>query len=198
MKTLVVATANQGKLREFRELLAGLQLKILSLADYPAMASINESGRTFAENAIIKAEAVMNHTGELALADDSGLEVDALGGRPGIYSARFAGADGDDEANNKKLLAELASVADTKRTARFRSAIAIASPGLPVQVAEGACEGIIIHEPRGMGGFGYDPLFFVPDLGKTFAQLEPERKNAISHRANAMIEARKILEAILG
>ncbi len=198
MKKLVVATANQGKLREFRELLAGVQLKILSLADYPAMAPINESGSTFAENAIIKAEAVMNYTGELALADDSGLEVDALDGRPGIYSARFAGTAGDDEANNKKLLAELTSVADTKRTARFRSAIAVASPGLPVQVVEGVCEGIIIHEPRGMGGFGYDPLFFVPALGKTFAQMAPERKNAISHRANAMIEARKILEEILG
>jgi XTP/dITP diphosphohydrolase len=198
MKMLVAATRNKGKLREFRELLAGLPLEVVSLSIFPAIAEIEETGSSFAENAVIKAETVARHTGELALADDSGLEVDALSGNPGIYSARYAGQGAGDDANNRKLLAELAAVADTKRTARFRAAIAVAAPDLPTRVAEGVCEGIIIHEPRGSGGFGYDPLFFVPEHGKSFAEMTPDEKNAISHRARAMYGARQILEEILG
>jgi XTP/dITP diphosphohydrolase len=198
MIILVAATRNKGKLSELRELLAGLPLEVVSLSDYPSLAEIEETGSSFAENAIIKAEAVAHHTGEMALADDSGLEVDALEGSPGIYSARYAGPGAGDEANNRKLLAELAVVADAKRTARFRAAIAVAAPGLPTRVAEGVCEGIIIHEPRGTGGFGYDPLFFVPEYGKSFAEMLPEEKNSVSHRARAMSGARQVLEQILG
>ncbi|MBS4023218.1 MAG: XTP/dITP diphosphatase [Dethiobacter sp.] len=197
MKKLVAATGNMGKLREFRELLVGLELEVVSLADFPSIGEIEESGKSFAENAILKAESVSLHTGEFALADDSGLEVDALGGRPGIFSARFAGIGAKDAANNKKLLAELAAAADSDRTARFRAAIAVAAPCFPTQVAEGECAGLIIHEPRGTGGFGYDPLFFVPELGKTFAEMTPAEKNSVSHRARAMSGARKILKQIL-
>ena len=197
MKILVAATRNTGKLREFRELLAGLPLEVVSLSAFPDMDEIEETGSSFAENAVIKAEAMVRHTGELALADDSGLEVDALSGSPGIYSARYAGPGAGDDDNNRKLLAELAAVDGVKRTARFRSAIAVAAPNQPTRVAEGICEGIIIHEPRGTGGFGYDPLFFLTGQGKTFAEMEPEEKNAVSHRAKAMSGARKILEQIL-
>lgn len=185
MKKLVIATRNAGKVEEFRQLLAGMPLILASLTDYPDIPEVEETGAFFAENAVIKAEIVARYTGELTLADDSGLEVDALNGRPGIYSARFAGPCSTDEENNKKLLAELAGVSAGKRTARFKAAIAIAAPGLKTIVVEGVCHGFVALLPQGTGGFGYDPLFFVPEAGKTFAEMSADEKNRISHRAKA-------------
>ncbi|EEG78180.1 XTP/dITP diphosphatase [Dethiobacter alkaliphilus] len=193
---LIIASRNEGKLREFAQLLADSPLEPVSLSAYPNLPEIEETGSTFRENAALKAETVARLTGEWALADDSGLEVDALGGEPGVYSARYAGEGQGDEANNKKLLDKLADVPEEKRTARFRAVIAIARPGKDTQFAEGAVEGIIAFSPQGSGGFGYDPLFLVPHTGKTFAQMTGEEKNRISHRARAMEQAMKILKQI--
>ncbi|MBS4031084.1 MAG: XTP/dITP diphosphatase [Clostridiales bacterium] len=193
MRKLILASHNAGKLKEFQSLLSGLPFVVTSLADYPGIPEIKETGATFAENAAIKAEAVAQYTGELSLADDSGLEVDALHGSPGVYSARFAGEPASDEANNHKLLDLLSAVPEEKRTARFRCVIAIAAPGIPTQLAEGRCDGVITLTPCGTGGFGYDPLFYVPSQGKTFAEMTAEQKNKISHRAHALAAAISIL-----
>ena len=194
---IVIATKNQGKLREFKTLLADLPLTVTSLSDYPAIGEIAETGSSFADNAALKAEAVARQTGLLTLADDSGLEVDALGGRPGIYSARFAGPGAADQENNARLLAELRHVPLPERTARFRSVIALARHGEKTIFVEGICEGLIAERPAGSGGFGYDPLFFVPAVGQTFAEMPPAVKNKISHRARAMAAARVILQELL-
>ena len=194
---LVLATQNAGKLAEFREMLVDLPYEIVSLASYPNLPEIEETGATFAENAALKAETVAAATGELSLADDSGLEVDVLNGRPGIFSARYAGIHAGDEANNIKLLAELAGIPHGQRTARFRAVIAIAQPGRQTEFAEGVCEGFIVFSPQGTGGFGYDPLFFVPQAKKTFAQMTPQEKNSISHRARAMAQATEVLRRIV-
>ncbi|HAA88990.1 MAG TPA: non-canonical purine NTP pyrophosphatase [Peptococcaceae bacterium] len=198
MKKIVIASRNPGKIAEFRQLLAELPLEVLSLLDFPEIPEILESGLTFRENALLKARTVTSYTGLTALADDSGLEVDYLGGAPGVYSARYAGPECDDAANNQKLLAELAGVPLEKRTARFRCVIAITTPRGEEFFCEGVCEGKIGYTPRGESGFGYDPLFIVPALGKTFAELGPEVKNRISHRAQAMRLAREILERLVG
>lgn len=197
MRKLVIATRNAGKLEEFCSLLAGLPFDVLSLAQFPGVPEIEETGDTFAANARLKAETVSRLTGELALADDSGLEVDALSGRPGVFSARFAGPCATDEENNRKLLCELEGVPAAKRTARFRAAIAIAGPGITTRVVEGVCEGIVTDSPRGSGGFGYDPLFFVPESGKTFAEMPQAEKNRISHRARAMSAALEVLRELV-
>lgn len=196
MTRLVIASRNKGKVTEYRRLLADLPFEVLSLADFPALPEIEEHGRTFAENALLKAETVSRLTGELALADDSGLEADALDGRPGLYSARYSGPGATDEQNNLKLLAELSGLPDSQRTARFRAAIAIAGPGLTPRLAEGFCSGTIAHSPRGTSGFGYDPLFFVPEAGKTFAEMDGSEKNRYSHRARAFAAAREILRRL--
>lgn len=193
---LIIATKNAGKLAEFRALLAGLPFEVESLADYPQIADIDETGETFAENAAIKAETVSRIAGELALADDSGLEVDALDGNPGVHSARYAGLGAGDEANNKKLLAQLANVPAENRTARFRAVIAVSQPGRATQFAHGVCEGNITFTVQGENGFGYDPLFVVLETNKTFAQMSAEQKNKISHRAHAMGKAADILKNI--
>lgn len=193
---LIIATKNKGKLAEFKQLLAGLPYEVLSLADYPEIADIEETGETFAENAAIKAEAVARATGELALADDSGLAVDTLDGRPGVYSARYAGVGMGDKANNEKLLHELAGVPQKERTARFHAVIAIAGPGLETKLAHGSIEGIVADSPRGTDGFGYDPLFLVPSAQKTFAEMSAAEKNKISHRARALAKALVVLEEI--
>ena len=195
---LVLATLNPGKIAELETLLADLPLTLVPLAAYPDYNPPEETGRTLAENAALKAESVARFTGLWALADDSGLEVDALGGRPGVYSARYAGDDADDEKNNAKLLAELAGVAAAERTARFRAVLALAHPGQPTRFAEGVCEGLIALEPRGESGFGYDPLFYYPPAGKTFAELLPAEKNKISHRAKALQAARELLQQLAG
>ena len=192
---LLIATGNRGKLEEFRALLP-LEMDLLTLHDV-GLDSPPETGTTFAENARLKARAAATQSGLLAIADDSGLEVDALDGAPGLYSARYAGEPGDDEANRKKLLAALAGVPFARRRARFRCAVVVATPDGREAVAEGVCEGAIAFEPAGSNGFGYDPLFMLPD-GRTMAQLSPEEKNAISHRARACQAARPALLNLLG
>jgi XTP/dITP diphosphohydrolase len=193
MAKLVLASSNPGKISELRALLETLNIMVVSLEDYPNLPEVKEDGATFTENAIKKARAVAVATGLPALADDSGLEVDCLDGAPGVFSARFAGKSGNDQANNEKLLRLLAGVPLEKRTARFRCVVAIATPTGQVCTVEGVCEGIITTKPRGEMGFGYDPLFFVPGLGKTFAELVPAVKNRISHRARALAQIRQII-----
>jgi len=193
---IVVATGNRGKLTELQSLLGPLGVEIKSMKDFPDLPEVVEDGSTFAENAAKKAVEVSRATGEIALADDSGLEVDHLGGAPGVYSARFAGEHKDDRANNEKLLALLEGVPPEKRTARFKCVVALAVPGDRIYTAEGACEGVIGTAPRGEEGFGYDPLFIIPELGKTFAQLDLDTKNSISHRGKAFARARKIISGL--
>ncbi|MDI9567382.1 MAG: XTP/dITP diphosphatase [bacterium] len=192
-KTLVIATKNRGKIREFNRALAGLGLEFLSLHDFPHLGPIEEDGTTFLENACKKALVAARHSGLPALADDSGLEVDYLGGAPGVLSARFAGRDGDDEANNRKLLELLAGVPCRERQARFRCALAVATPEELLVTTEGVLEGYIGLEPRGKGGFGYDPLFVVPDYNCTLAEMALETKNKISHRGRALEQLREKL-----
>jgi XTP/dITP diphosphohydrolase len=186
---LVAATANAHKLRELQAMF-GAYFDVVSMRDAGFEGEIEENGATFRENAILKAEAVSKATGQWALADDSGLSVDALHGAPGVYSARYAGKHGDDAANNTLLLKNLEG--EENRAAKFVSAIALAGPGAETVVVEGECPGQILHEPRGTDGFGYDPLFLY-ETGKTFAQMQAEEKNAVSHRARA---AQKMLEHI--
>lgn len=192
-RPLVFATRNQGKLVELRQLLPGVD--VLSIDEAAArigraIPDVVEDADTFAGNAAKKAREVSAITGLPALADDSGLEVDALGGAPGVYSARYAGDQHDDAANNAKLLTTLANVPAAQRTARFRAALALADVtgplGSEVITADGACEGIILDAPRGTGGFGYDPLFYAPELGQTFAEAGVGPKSDLSHRARAM------------
>jgi len=186
MLELVVATRNKGKVREITAALARVDINIVSLADYPCAPEVEEDGVTFRENAVKKARGAAEHTKMYALADDSGLEVDALDGVPGVHSARYTGVNATDGDNNNKLLAELEGVPDDKRAARFVCAIALCSPDGEVTVAEGVCEGVIAVSPRGTNGFGYDPLFYYPPLGKTFAELTKEDKLAVSHRGKAL------------
>lgn len=190
---IVLATNNQGKVREFHVLLAGLPLEILTLADFPHLPEVVEDGTTFSENATKKARETASATGLLALADDSGLEVDYLAGAPGVYSARYAGPQKSDKDNNARLLKDLSEVPTENRTARFRCVIAIATPEGKVELAEGSCEGRIGFTARGEGGFGYDPLFVVPEYGATFAELGLEVKNRISHRGKALKAAADLL-----
>jgi XTP/dITP diphosphohydrolase len=195
MKELVLASGNKGKLAEFQRLLEGLDVQIHSMKEYPEIGEIVEDGSTFAENALIKARAVCKATGKPAMADDSGLAVDALDGAPGIYSARFAGEQRSDADNNAKVLQLLEGVEDGKRTARFFCVIAIVLPDGREYTVEGTCEGTILHALQGEGGFGYDPLFYVESLDKTFAEMTMEEKNRISHRGHAN---RKAVEIIRG
>lgn len=186
MIEIVVASKNAGKVAEFASVLADLPVKVRALSDFGNVTEAIEDGETFYANAVLKAEHYAKITGLPCLADDSGLEVDALGGAPGVYSARYSGDNATDEANNSKLLNELAKDEGSSRTARFRCALALVSPGRHMITAEGTCEGIIIDEPRGQGGFGYDPLFYVPEMGKTLAEMTMTEKNSISHRGQAI------------
>jgi XTP/dITP diphosphohydrolase len=194
---LVFATRNRGKLVELRDLLPELDIAPLD----PALPEVVEDADTFAGNAIKKAREVSAATGLPALADDSGLEVDALGGAPGVHSARYAGAGHDDDANNARLLAALVGVPAPRRTARFRAVLALCDVrgrlGHGAITAEGACEGVILDAPRGTGGFGYDPLFFAPELAMTFAEAGTGTKRELSHRARAMAAMRPRLLAYL-
>jgi XTP/dITP diphosphohydrolase len=195
---LVIATNNQGKLGEFRQLLDGCGFDLVTPADLGIPFDVEETGSTFDENARLKAVEAARVCGLVALADDSGLEVDYLGGRPGVFSARYAGGDRTDpdisEARQiELLLGELSGVPDDRRTARFRCVIAIATPAGNVRYADGVFEGRIGYEPRGEYGFGYDPVFIVPGRGMTSAELPPEEKNRISHRGRAAAKAREIL-----
>jgi XTP/dITP diphosphohydrolase len=196
---LLVATNNPGKVQEYAELLEDLPVEIVFPIQVGLNLEIVESGKTFEENARIKARAYARASGQLTLADDSGLEVDALGGAPGVHSARYAGPGSSDADRYRKLLAALSGVPAGQRSARFRCVIALAQPGGPVQIAEGTCEGQIGFEPRGEHGFGYDPVFVVAGWhGQTMAELSPEVKNTISHRAQAVRAARPLLAEILG
>ncbi|WP_332629165.1 XTP/dITP diphosphatase [Halalkalibacter flavus] len=184
MKEIVIATQNKGKIAEFKQLFEGLEVR--SLLDYPNIPDIVEDGMTFAENAAKKAETLATYLNRMVIADDSGLQVDALDGRPGVYSARYAGPSKNDIDNMDKVLRELKDIPSEDRTARFICLIAVASPNQETKIYEGTCEGIITNEARGTNGFGYDPIFYVPDLEKTMAQLTVEEKNKRSHRANAL------------
>jgi len=193
---LVLATRHQGKMKELQELLTGAAVEVVSLADFPNVPEVVEDGVTFQVNAIKKARTVAEAVGEVSLSDDSGLEVDYLDGAPGVISARFAG-EHDDAANNRKLLELLSGVPWEKRTSRFRCVIAIAVPGGPTETVEGTCAGIITTEPRGAQGFGYDPLFYVPDYQKTFAELDGAEKNLVSHRGKALQKALVVIKRML-
>jgi XTP/dITP diphosphohydrolase len=195
LKGLIVATANPGKLREFRALLADLPFEICSLAEL-SLPSPEETGATFLANAMLKARHAAAAGRCAAVADDSGIEVDALGGAPGIYSARYAGAGASDAANNVKLISALRGVPPEMRGARYRCALVfVAAADAPPRVAEAAWEGFILDTPRGAGGFGYDPYFWLPELKKTAAELAPDEKNRLSHRGRAMRALREILQA---
>jgi XTP/dITP diphosphohydrolase len=193
--TIVLASGNQGKLEELRSLL-GTDVSVISAADLGAVLP-EETGSTFEENAILKAVAVAEQTGRIVIADDSGLEVDALDGAPGVYSARYAGPESDDEKNKAKLLETISGIDYERRTARFRCAIAIAFGPGDVATTTGTCEGHITTSERGSGGFGYDPLFELAG-GKTMAELDSDEKNLISHRGHAMRAALSILSDRLG
>lgn len=194
---LVIATMNPGKFREIQAILAPLGLKILSLRDFPEIPDIVEDGKTFEENAIKKAAAVARLIGRVAIADDSGLAVDALQGRPGVFSSRYAGEKGTDEERYRKLLKEMAGTPQGKRGAAFICAMAVASPRGKVEVVDGECRGEIAFSPQGSHGFGYDPVFYLPERGKTMAELGPEIKNRISHRAQALEKLRQLLPKFL-
>ena len=192
MKKIVFATGNQGKLREVKKILADLNVDIVSMKEEGIQIDVDENGTTFAENAQIKATAIGAHTDAIVLADDSGLVIDALNGEPGIYSARYLGEDTSYRIKNQNLIDRLEGVPDERRTARFVCAIAAALPDGTVLHTEGTIEGIIGYEERGENGFGYDPIFCVPKLGKTTAELTDDEKNAISHRGSAL-EKMKVL-----
>ena len=196
MKSLLIATHNKGKLKEIQAIL-GEDVTLKTMADYPEVPEVVEDGDTFEANAIKKAVEVAEATGEITLADDSGLEVDALGGAPGVYSARYAGEDATDQKNNDKLLKQLADIPDSKRQARFRCVIAVVKPGGEPKTETAAWEGHIVHEPRGEQGFGYDPLFFSPEHGQTSAELPRETKNRASHRGKALRAARPLILEML-
>jgi XTP/dITP diphosphohydrolase len=179
--------------REIAPLLADLPFEVRSLADVPGATLPEESGLTYADNALLKARAAVRLTGSLALADDSGLEVDALDGAPGVRSARYGGPGLDDAGRCAHLLDALAGVPEAARTARFRCVIAIVDPEGPERIVEGVADGTILTSPRGRGGFGYDPLFYYPPLGRTFAELAESDKSQVSHRGRALAAARQLL-----
>ena len=200
---LLVATHNPGKVREYREILAtlpsdSLPLELTYLDPEGISLDVEETADTFAGNAVLKATTYARLSGLLTWADDSGLEVDALGGQPGVFSARYAGPGASDSDRYRKLLDALAGVPWARRTARFRCVVALATPGGEVRTAAGACEGIIAFGPAGDNGFGYDPVFYFPERGLTMAQLPAELKNQISHRARAAQAAAEILREMLG
>ncbi len=194
----VIGSRNPKKAREMQDILADCGVEILTVSELrPDIPSPEETGTTFQENAALKALYFANATGHVCVADDSGLEVDALGGAPGVYSSRFAGEDGNDQANNLKLLKDLHDVPDDRRGAQFRAVICLAVPGQVMLMAEGLVRGLILREPQGEGGFGYDPLFFFPEFGCTFAEVPPERKAMVSHRGKALRELKKDLPSFI-
>jgi len=184
----VVASANKGKIQEIKKVLEGTSLEVISMAEVGFNDDIDETGVTFEENAMIKAEAIARKVEAIVMADDSGLEVDALNGAPGVYSARYAGPDATDMDRVIKLLGELTEVPDDKRQGRFVSAIAVVLPDGNRFIVRGTCEGVIAREPSGSNGFGYDPVFYLPEFNSTMAELSMEEKNKISHRGRALVK----------
>jgi non-canonical purine NTP pyrophosphatase, rdgB/HAM1 family len=186
MKEILIATKNPGKAGEFAGLFHPFGVRVETLLDHPELPEVEETGATFQENARLKAETISRLLKKPVLADDSGLMIGALGGRPGVFSARYAGENKDDQKNIEKVLAEMAGIPAEKRNAEFVCILALAIPGEETRFFKGTCSGIILTEKRGHGGFGYDPIFYVPEKGKTFAEMTGEEKNAISHRGRAM------------
>lgn len=197
MQELVVATKNKGKLREIKELLKEFNFKVTSLADYPDAPEIIEDGKTFAQNALKKAATIAFYTGKLTLGEDSGIEVKALGNKPGIHSARFSGEKATDRKNNLKLLRSLKNVPLAKRQARYQCFAALVDKKSILDVVSGQCSGVITDHARGTNGFGYDPYFLIKRYGKTFGELDPAIKAKISHRARALKKVKKVLEGYL-
>lgn len=195
---IVFATSNEGKMREIREILKDLGMEILSMKDAAVEADIVEDGDSFEANAVIKAKAVWEETGGIVLADDSGLEVDCLGGEPGIYSARYMGENTSYEIKNWNLIHRLNGVEEEKRTARFVCVIAAVLPDGRTLTARGTMEGLIAHKPAGDGGFGYDPILMLPEYGKTSAEITMEEKNKISHRGKALKAMKERLKEEIG
>jgi len=194
---IVLATTNANKLREFREMLQDMDVTVIGLDAFPGCPEVVEDGVSFAENALKKAAAIARHTGRVTMADDSGLEVDRLGGMPGIYSARYAGPGADDRANNERLLRELDGVPAGGRGAQFTCVIAVVDPRGGQQTVRGTCRGVILTRPRGEHGFGYDPLFLDRETTLTFSEMTPEQKNRVSHRSRAIAELKKMLPSFL-
>jgi len=192
---IIAATRNKGKLKELKELFKDLPVNLLSLNDFVNLPEVKEDGSTFQENALKKAKIVAEITGFTALADDSGLVIDALDGRPGIHSARFSGDNAKDADNIRKVLDLLEKVPENKRMARFKTSICLCFPDGKIKFTEGVCEGKIIFAPRGINGFGYDPIFVPRGYKKTFGELSDTVKNRISHRAKAMMKMRKIIRS---
>jgi XTP/dITP diphosphohydrolase len=198
MKEVIIATKNPGKAREFEHIFTPRGVKVRTLLDFPEIEDVEETGTTFEENAILKAEAVSKQLNKMVIGDDSGLVVDALEGRPGIYSARYAGEQKDDQKNIEKVLSELDGKPREDRSGRFYCALAVAIPNENTVTVSGTCEGIILEEPKGTNGFGYDPIFFVPEKGVAMAELSGDEKNELSHRANALKKLDAILDTIIG
>lgn len=188
---LLIATRNSGKFREISAALSKIPIELISLESFPKIGPINEDQPTFQGNAIKKAREICRRTGLPTLADDSGLVVDALGGKPGVFSARFAGENASDEENLKKLLSDLENISEEKRLARYVCVIALRLPDGREFVTEGVCEGKIALEPRGSGGFGYDPIFLLPGLGKSMAEVSLSQKGQLSHRGQALRKMRE-------
>ena len=193
MKRIIFATGNEGKMREIRRIMEDLDVEIFSLKEAGIQADIVEDGSSFEENAVIKAKAIMELTGELTLADDSGLEIDALNKEPGVYSARYMGEDTPYPVKNQKILDRMEGVPEKERTARFVCVIAAAFPDGQIRTSRGTMEGIIGYEIKGENGFGYDPIFFLPELGRYSAELCSEEKNRLSHRGEALRKIKDIL-----
>lgn len=194
MKKIIFATGNADKMKEIREILSDLDAEILSMKEAGIQADIVEDGKTFEENAVIKATAISKLTGEIVLADDSGLEIDYLNKEPGIYSARYAGTNTSYDIKNSLLLSRMKGVPDKQRTARFVCAVAAVFPNGDKEVVRGTMEGCIGYEIAGANGFGYDPIFFLPEYGCTSAELAPKKKNELSHRGEALRMMRQIME----
>ena len=200
MIELLVGTTNRGKLDEVQGYLKGLPLKTLALPSLGTWPAVVEDGVTYEDNALKKARTLAEYSGYLTLADDSGLEVDALNGAPGIYSARYCGEQGNDEKNNEKLLEELKRVAEEKRTARFVCVLALCAPkshGAKEWTVRESCEGRVAFSPKGQNGFGYDPIFFYPQLGKTFGEIDRETKATVSHRGKALRKLAQFLPFVV-
>ncbi|WP_059103878.1 XTP/dITP diphosphatase [Shouchella shacheensis] len=193
MNEVLIATKNKGKLAEFEAVFKKQELRVRSLFDFPELPEILEDGTTFHANAAKKAESLARYLHKPVIADDSGLVIDALDGAPGVYSARYAGEEKSDEANIEKVLSELEGVPMQERSARFFCVIAFSRPGKETLFAEGSCQGLIATSKTGRNGFGYDPIFYVPDLNKTMAELSQEEKNTISHRGQALASFKRKL-----
>ncbi|MBS4222610.1 XTP/dITP diphosphatase [Lederbergia citrea] len=197
-KQIIIATKNKGKAKEFEALFSPYGVEVLTLLDIENAPDVEETGTTFEENAIIKAESIAHLLNMIVVADDSGLIIDELDGMPGVFSARYAGEPKDDEANIDKVLLEMREVPDEKRTARFFCALAVAGPGMETSVVTGKCEGEILKKRQGENGFGYDPIFYSSSAGKSMAELASNEKNKISHRAEALKNLEPIVSHLFG